>query len=305
MRRLPLSNRLRSIAAAVAASTALAACGSALGSNALELGSSNIDKTTYEKILEQLVDAGQVEESNGRIDAEAARAVLGALLRGEGIEQLLAEYGVAADDAEIAEVVDQLNQDPEFAGLGVELQELLIALNTQDLALARIPAPSSEQIAALYAKAPASVGALCLRHLVVEQRATAEEALAELRDGADFADVAGHYSIEPNAEQTGGALAGEDNDCLALSTYQEQFDSKFTAGALTAQAGVPTDPVQSSFGWHVIYVRPYDEVADSLASLLDESPGALLLTGLLATSKVVVASEYGRWNASLGQIIAN
>lgn len=305
MRRTPLSTRLRSITVVAAATTVLAACGSTLGTNALELGASTVDKSTFETILEQLVDAEQIEESDGRIDAEAARAVLGALMRGAGVEQLLAEYGVTADDAEIADVVDQLNQDPEFTGLGTELQELLISLNTQDLALGRIPRPSSDQVAAMYAKAPASVGALCLRHLVVEQKATAEAALKDLRGGADFAEVAGRYSIEPNAEQTGGALASEDNDCLALSTYQEQFDSKFTAGALTAKAGVPTDPVQSSFGWHIIYVRPYDEVADSLGVLLDESPGALLLTGLLATSKVVVASEYGRWDASLGQIIAN
>jgi parvulin-like peptidyl-prolyl isomerase len=305
MRRTPFSTRFRWIAIVAAATTVLAACGSTLGSNALELGASTVDKSTFDKILEQLVDAEQIEESNGRIDADAARAVLEALMRGEGVEQLLADYDVAADDAEIAEVVDQLNQDPEFAGLGTELQDLLILLNTQDLALSRIPSPSSDRIAAMYATSPASVGALCLRHLVVEKKETAEAALDDLRDGADFAEVAGRYSIEPNAEQTGGALAGEDNDCLALSTYQEQFDNKFTAGALTAKAGVPTDPVQSSFGWHVIYVRPYDEVADSLSTLLDEAPGALLLTGLLATSKVVVASEYGRWDASLGQIIAN
>jgi hypothetical protein len=99
-------------------------------------------------------------------------------------------------------------------------------------------------------------------------------------------------------------LGGEDNDCLTLTTYQEQFDNLFTAGALAAKAGVPTDPVESSFGWHIIYVRPYNEVAASLEALLADSPGGLLLTGLLATSKIVVASEYGRWDASVGQIVA-
>jgi hypothetical protein len=51
-------------------------------------------------------------------------------------------------------------------------------------------------------------------------------------------------------------------------------------------------------------VRPYAEVADSLKTLLADGPGALLLTGLLATSKVIVASEYGRWDPAIGQIVA-
>ena len=302
MRRTPA--RLRTVSLAIAATTLLAACGSTIEGNALEMGPSTISKSAFETILEQLNEAGQVDVNGGRIDAEAARAVLGAMMRGEGVEQLLTTYGVQVDDADIADVVDQLNEDPEFGGLGSELQELLIALNTQDLALSRIPAPSNDEMESMYATSPASLGALCVRHLVVDERATAEKALEELRNGADFADVAGRYSIEPNAAETGGALGGEDSDCLALGTYQEQFDSKFTAGALAAKAGVPTDPVESSFGWHIIYVRPYAEVADSLTALLADGPGALLLTGLLATSKVVVASEYGRWDPALGQLVA-
>lgn len=304
MRRTPTVARLRTVAISITTATLLAACGSTVDGNALEMGPSTISKSTFETILEQLNEAGQVDVNGGRIDADAARSVLGAMMRGEGVEQLLATYDVAVDDADVADVVDQLNQDPEFGGLGTELQDLLIALNTQDLALSRIPSPSDDESAAMYAKAPASLGALCVRHVVVEERSTAEKALKELREGADFADVAGRYSIEPNATETGGALGGEDNDCLTLGTYQEQFDSKFTAGALTAKAGVPTDPVESSFGWHIIYVRPYAEVADSLKALLADGPGALLLTGLLATSKVVVASEYGRWDAAVGQIVA-
>ncbi len=303
MRRLVSAARVG--LAGIAAAALFSACGSVVSGNALEMGTSTISKANFETILEQLTDAGQVDINDGRIDAEAARAVLAAMLRGEGVDQLLTQFDITIEEADIADVVDQLNSDPEFAGLGEELQDLLISLNTQDLALGRIPAPSNDDAKAMYEQAPASLGALCVRHLVVDERATAEEALQELRDGADFADVAGRYSIEPNASETGGALGGEDNDCLTLATYQEQFDNQFTAGALAAKAGVPTDPVESSFGWHIIYVRPYDEVSASLDALLNESPGGLLLTGLLATSKIVVASEYGRWDAAVGQIVAN
>jgi hypothetical protein len=124
-------------------------------------------------------------------------------------------------------------------------------------------------------------------------------------DGEDFADVAAEVSTEPNADATGGALAGEGNDCLALGVYQEQFDNAFVVGALKARAGVPTDPVKSGFGYHIIFIRPFDEVADSIEATITEQPGQYLLSGYLATSKITVASRFGKWDPSVGQIVAS
>jgi parvulin-like peptidyl-prolyl isomerase len=178
-------------------------------------------------------------------------------------------------------------------------------MNAEDLALARIKAPAEEEVAAMYEKAPASLGAMCAQHILVKESAIADKVLKLLNDGGDFKKLAGEYSIEPNAGETGGVLGSADGDCVLLSDYQAQFDAGFTAGALLAKPGVPTGPVKSSFGYHIILVRPYADIDLSLNALLAKTPGQMLVVGLLATSKVTVSSQYGHFDAATNKIVAN
>ena len=108
--------------------------------------------------------------------------------------------------------------------------------------------------------------------------------------------------LEVDAER-GGALEGQDGACIRLADYQAQFDPDFVAGALDVAPDGPSDPVKTQFGWHVIVARPYDEVADSLAALLLQAPGEMLLGGWLVTQRVDVASRYGRWNPAQGAVV--
>ncbi|NBW91485.1 MAG: hypothetical protein EBR53_03360, partial [Actinobacteria bacterium] len=161
---------------------------------------------------------------------------------------------------------------------------------------------SEADVEKMYNDAPASVGALCAQHILVKDESTANEVLAKLNEGGDFKKLAGEYSTEPNAATTGGILGSTDGDCISLSDYQSQFDAGFTAGALLAKAGVPTGPVKSSFGYHVIMIRPFADIKASLMLMLSKSPGMMLMTGYLATHDVIVASEYGRWDSATGKI---
>ena len=158
----------------------------------------------------------------------------------------------------------------------------------------------------MYERAPASLGVMCVRHIVVKTLDEANNLLGKIgATGEDFATLAGKFSIEPNAKQSGGALTGADNACMKLSEYQTNFDADFTAGALKAKPGIASGPVKSSFGYHIIYVRPFVEVAADISTLLAIDPGELLLTGFIATSKINIDSTYGRWNAASGSIISN
>ena len=129
-----------------------------------------------------------------------------------------------------------------------------------------------------------------------------EWVIQKLNDGGDFKKLAGEYSTEPNAATTGGILGSTDGDCISLSDYQSQFDSAITAGALTAKVGVPTGPVKSSFGYHVIMIRPFADIKASLVLMMSKAPGLLLMSGFLATQEVTIASEYGRWDTATGKI---
>ena len=293
---------VRSLAVACVAMISLASCGGSSKNDAASVGGSVIAKTTLETALTQLSDAGQIKLENGVVPMDAVRSVLAAIIRGEATKQILTQYNVTVTDADTKAVVDQVSQDAGYDTLGQELKDLIIGLNSGDLALARVKAPSEADIEKMYNESPASVGAMCAEHILVKDEATAKEVIQKLNDGGDFKKLAGEYSTEPNAATTGGILGSTDGDCISLSDYQSQFDSAFTAGALTAKVGVPTGPVKSSFGYHVIMIRPFADIKASLVMMLSKSPGMLLMTGFLATHEVTIASEYGRWDTATGKI---
>ncbi|NDD86747.1 MAG: hypothetical protein EBZ45_03365, partial [Actinobacteria bacterium] len=177
----------------------LAGCGDATSTAALRVGSQSVSADFLDTILTQLGDAGQIKIENGQVPPESSRSVLNALYRGEATKELLAKYGVEVTEADRTKVRTQVSQDAAFSNLGEDLQELIISLNAGDLALARLTAPSEEDLKTMYETAPASLGMMCVAHLVVKEESTAREALDVLNTGEKFATVAAKYSIEPGA----------------------------------------------------------------------------------------------------------
>lgn len=289
--------------ASIAAILAVAASGCAGASHAYSIGDESATIDQVEAAVAQLAEAQQVELSNGVADGETVRAVLGAMIRASAIRELLAANGDSVTDEDRAVVTEQYDAESGFDALGQDLQDLLIEVNAADVALARVPAPAADGIEDAYASKPARLGAMCLRHVLVADEATARKVVAELKEGADVAEVVARWSTEPGAAERGGALEGQDGACIRLADYQSQFDADFVAGALGVTPDAPSDPVKTQFGWHVIVARPYDEVADSLAALLQQAPGEMLLGGLLVTQRVDVASRYGRWNPAQGAVV--
>ena len=282
----------------------VASCGSTSNS-AAEMGGTKISRDELELTITELSDAGQTPVVDGEIPGDTARSVLTALLQGAAADVILKKYGQEITKADRDEIAVSVSQNTDTTEFTEHLKNLIIELNAGGLALGRVSAPDAETAAKMYDKAPASLGVMCVRHLVVKEEAKAKEALAKVLGGADFAEVDGEYSIEPNAKESGGALSGEKNACMLLSEYQNSFDPDFTAGALLAKPGVATGPVKSSFGYHIILIRPFVEVATDISALLEANAGVLLLNGYLATTKIKVDSAYGRWNPASGTIIAN
>jgi parvulin-like peptidyl-prolyl isomerase len=271
----------------------------------VQIGSDKISVDEFEQTVQQLADTGQLEFVNGRISGDTTHSLLGAMLRGRATTQVLALYGQSVTEAERNAVLDQLEQDPQSAQLPPELRDLIVNLNSSDLALQRVTAPAPNDVAEMYADRPAKLGVMCMRHILVTDESTANRVLDLISAGSDFVSLVDTYSTEPGANTSGGILGDNDNQCLALSVIQSQFDAGFTAGALQAKAGVAYGPVKSSFGWHIILIRPLAEITDSLDTLLATDPGHTLLTGYLATTSISVKSSYGRWDPSTGEIIAN
>ena len=283
-----------------------AGCSSVTPTSAAEINDIRISRDELELTLIELSDAGQTPIVDGEVKGDTARSVLTALVQGKATLQLLDIYGQLITDADRDAVRSSLSQNSDTSKFTEHLKTLIVDLNAGTIALKRITAPDVKKAAEMYQRAPASLGVMCVRHIVVKTLDEANNLLGKIgATGEDFATLAGTFSIEPNAKQSGGALTGANNACMKLSEYQTNFDADFTAGALKAKPGIASGPVKSSFGYHIIYVRPFVEVAPDISTLLATDPGELLLTGFIATSKINIDSAYGRWNAASGSIIAN
>ncbi len=85
-----------------------------------------------------------------------------------------------------------------------------------------------------------------VRHIMTAAQATAQAALDRLHAGEPFATVAAQVSID-----NGSAAKGGDLGWAAPRTYVGPFAAEVR---LLAPEGLAAQPVQTTFGWHVIEV---------------------------------------------------
>ncbi len=84
-------------------------------------------------------------------------------------------------------------------------------------------------------------------HILVRTKAEAEKVIAELKHGANFANLAKEDSIDPTAKQNGGDLG--------YFTKAEMVPA-FANAAFALKVGeISPQPVKTQFGWHVIKVE--------------------------------------------------
>jgi hypothetical protein len=141
------------------------------------------------------------------------------------------------------------------------------------------------------------------RHILTETEAEADEALARLEAGEDFAEVAAEMSIDPGSAEEGGSL-GEFG--------RGQMVPEFEDAAFAATEGEVVGPVESQFGFHIIEVTSRvqleladveDEIREELRQTLDADATQEWLQGQLEVAEVEVNPRFGSWDADLGEVV--
>jgi hypothetical protein len=288
------------------AALALSACGGSSAvtssSDVFTVNGRGYSKTTFNAITQSLIDAKQFTAVNGKIKTADAAVVIKTLVRYEAFVDFIAKKGVKTTEADRQKVLKDANADQTFTSSPKVLQDLLVDLNVASLTLQSMQKASEADIKKLYEASPASSGALCMSHILVKTEKEAEAVLADLDKGVSFAEEAKKKSTEPGADKSGGSLGSGDSKCAALSELQTSFDKDFMAGAVNAKMGVPTGPVKSQFGYHIILNHKYDDVKESLISTVNSNAGSNLLAGYMTTAKISVNSAYGVWNSAIAAI---
>jgi peptidyl-prolyl cis-trans isomerase C len=122
------------------------------------------------------------------------------------------------------------------------------------------------------------------RHILVESEDEAKAVEAELKKGADFAELAKTKSKDP------GAADGGD---LGFFT-KDQMVPEFSAVAFALEPGKISDPVKSQFGWHVIKVEEkrnrkapdFDQVKPQIETYVTRKAQAEYVAKLREAAKV-------------------
>jgi hypothetical protein len=271
-------------------------------SDAFSVNGTGYSQDDFNKLSEVLTEAGQFTAINGKIKTEDAIVVLRTLIRYEAFLQYIKDNDVKILEADKAEVLKNANADEKFPSYPKPLQDVLINFNVAEVTLKKMTPPAIGEIEKLYSDSPAMAGVQCLSHILVKTEAEAKTVLADLKSGTKFADVAAKKSIEPGADKSGGSLANGTQPCQALANLQTSFDKDFMIGAVAAKPGVPTGPVKSSFGYHIILSAPFADVKDSVATVIAENPGTTLLAGYMSAADIKVNSTYGVWNGATATI---
>ncbi|RTL53742.1 MAG: peptidylprolyl isomerase [Bradyrhizobiaceae bacterium] len=122
------------------------------------------------------------------------------------------------------------------------------------------------------------------RHILVDTEDQAKEVIAELKKGADFAELAKKKSKDPGASDGGD---------LGFFT-KDQMVPEFSAAAFALKPGEISEPVKSQFGWHVIKVeekRPrkapdFDQVKPQIEAFVVRKAQADYVAKLRSEAKI-------------------
>jgi parvulin-like peptidyl-prolyl isomerase len=282
----------------------LASCGG--GSGAVAATVNGEDITVGD--VEALIDTG--EEST--IPKETFSQFLGFDIQwrivGRAAEE---EFAIVIDDEEAtaeADAIFEANaQDltrEEFLETNGVTEAFLLQVARQQLLdtqirerfSADVEPPTQEEIDGVIAEAEALY---CASHILVATRAEADDVLARIEAGEDFAALAAELSTD-----TGSGAQGGDLGC----TPPDSFVAEFAEALTTAEVDVPTEPVESEFGFHVILLREdelptADEVVEALtAQGVGEATNAWFIEQVEA-AEVTVDESYGTWQTNPPQVV--
>ncbi|EJS68152.1 foldase prsA 3 [Bacillus cereus BAG2X1-1] len=104
-------------------------------------------------------------------------------------------------------------------------------------------------------------------HILVKDEKTAKEVKEKVNNGEDFAALAKQYSEDTGSKEQGGEIAG-----FAPGQTVKEFEE----AAYKLDAGQVSEPVKTSYGYHIIKVtdkkelKPFDEVKGEIRKDLEQ-----------------------------------
>ncbi|HZK25403.1 MAG TPA: peptidylprolyl isomerase [Oscillospiraceae bacterium] len=230
--------------------------------------------------------------------ANGGGTVLDQLISERVVAQAAAKSGIKVTDAEVQQEIDQLIEksyygmkeyfDQALTQYGITEETLKENIRNELLlsAIVRSKIEVTEAEVEEYFKEnqaefniPEKVD---VRHILVETEEEANEMLASLKAGEDFAELAKEHSQDTGSASKGGALG------LAV---RGQFVKEFEDVAFALPVGEYSEPVKSEHGYHVIEVLERQEAQEVEFSAVKEQVEEALMEKKVSES---MQEEYSK-----------
>lgn len=180
---------------------------------------------------------------------------------------LLEEYKVSNDEAnkKLDEMKKEMgnNFNSYLTQIGVKNEDIFKEQMKMDLAYEKaVKASITEKELKDFYKPK-----LKASHILVKDENLAKELKEKLNNGEDFAVLAKQYSEDSGTKEKGGEL---------VEFGPGQMDPKFEESAYKLEVGQISDPIKSSFGYHIIKLiekkelKPFDQEKDNIRNELEQ-----------------------------------
>jgi parvulin-like peptidyl-prolyl isomerase len=186
------------------------------------------------------------EQEKQEMLIQGRRQVLDVMIEQVLIEQAAARDGVTISDAEVESVIDR---DIQENGGKAQFDGWLQTNNwsyDEYKTRQRSMMISSQMFERITQNVPTKAEQVHARHILVATEEETRNLLGQLQSGADFADIARQYSLDPSTKESGGDLGFFPRDTLVVPEVEDV--------AFSLSVGQISDVVQSAMGYHIVQV---------------------------------------------------
>ena len=324
-----LIRSVAAVAAVVGLAVASSGCSTTLA-DAATVNETHIRRDDFNDELDVLVanegfakllkDSGYKLPSSEALDNRVAAIWLSQLVTQVAIDEELAARKVRVTDEDRKLV--QPNVEESFGGRDVfnkfpkNFRDEIVDRQARQVALVRdvtadVDQPTVDDARQFYDRNRdqffACPSAKSVSHIVLATQAEANDVLAQLQGGGDFATLAQQRSTDASGRQGGAISSDQAPPGCYVSGQSPQLDDAVNG----ATEGVPTGPVQTPSGFEVLLVRPYvpptfEEVQTQLLGQLQQAAQqqaqndtqaefSAVITKRLRALQVKIDPRYGRW----------
>jgi peptidyl-prolyl cis-trans isomerase C len=187
---------------------------------------------------------------------------------------------------------DNVESDPDVAA-ALDVNHMHLLADAESRKYLKTKQPSDADLRDEYASAIAGLDKTeyHAHHILVKDRALAEQLIKKIKGGAKFEDLAKSQSVDTGSKPSGGDLGW-----FKLDRMVKQFGDAIKTlkkGEMTAA------PVETTYGWHIIRLDdtrdlappPFDQVKDQIANRVVQKKLQAYVEELKKTAKIDIVPE--------------